>query len=68
MKLEYSKLRGKIIEKYGTQGNFAAAAGVSEISVSRKMAGKTSFSKYDMETWCDLLDIDRKDVGIYFFA
>lgn len=33
MPYQYDKLRGRIIEKYGTQGNFAKALGLSSNSV-----------------------------------
>ena len=38
----YNKLRGRIIEKYGTQEKFARELGVSKNSLSLKMNGKTS--------------------------
>ena len=67
MDFKYSKLRGRIVEKYGTQGRFAKAVGQSEISISRKMTGQTEFSKEDMKKWCNLLDIEYSEVGEYFF-
>ena len=40
MSFNHNKLRGKIIEKYGTQGAFAKALGVSERTLSLKINGK----------------------------
>lgn len=64
----YAKLRGRIIEKYGTQENFCKELGLSSVSVSKKMTGKTSFSQADIIKWCSLLDIDLKDVGLFFYT
>ena len=67
-KYEYNKLRGRIVEKYGTQSSFAEKIGISETALSRKMQGKIGISQEDMEKWADLLDIDRKEFPEYFFA
>jgi hypothetical protein len=68
MPYKYSKLRGRIIEKFGTLGNFAEAIGLSRVSVSSKMQCKTGFSQEDIELWSSLLDIDKKDIGSFYFA
>ena len=47
----YVKLRGRIIEKYGTLGRFADEVGLSRVSVSKKMNGESQFSKNDIVTW-----------------
>ena len=65
---KYAKLRGRIKEKYGTQGKFAVALGLSPVSVSRKLTGKVPFTSDDIEKWCKLLEIPIKDAGLYFFA
>lgn len=36
----YNKLRGRIIEKFGTQEKFAKAVGISENSLSKKCSVK----------------------------
>lgn len=64
----YNKLRGRIIEKYGTQEKFARELGVSKNSLSLKMNGKTSFSQDDVKRWCELLSIKMDDIGDYFFT
>ena len=66
--LTYQKLRGRIIEKYGTQERFCEELGISQTSMSKKMTGKTGFSQKDIINWCELLDIDLKEVGSYFYA
>ena len=65
---EYNKLRGKIVEKYGTQKKFAEALGISENALSLKMNCKTEFSQSDMDTCAKLLGISVDEYGSYFFA
>lgn len=65
---KYAKLKGKIIEKFGTEGRFAAALGKNLNTVSRKLNGKVSFSSYDIEKWCSALDIPIEEAGSYFFT
>lgn len=65
---EYSKLRGRIVEKYRTFDAFAEALGVSRVTVSLKMNGKSGFSQEDIEEWSDKLDIRVSEYGAYFFA
>lgn len=68
MLYNYNKLRGRIVEKYGTQDKFAEAVGMTRQGVSMKMRGKTSFSQVDIQKWCDLLDIKTDQIAEYFFA
>lgn len=64
----YRKLRGRIVEKYRTQTNFAQAVGISKNAMSRKMSGQVRLSQQDMIQWAELLDIHKKDFGDYFFT
>lgn len=63
----YRKLKGRIVEKYGSQKNFAEAIHISENALSRKMSGKTGLSQADIAEWIELLDIDKDAIGEYFF-
>lgn len=65
---EYRKLRGLIVEKFGTQEKFALKLGVSSISVNRKLNCATGFSQKDIEEWSDALGISKEDYPAYFFA
>jgi transcriptional regulator with XRE-family HTH domain len=64
----YRKLKGKIIEKFGSQDAFAKALGVSKQSVSKKMNGRTYFNQEDIITWSDLLGIELNEAGAYYFT
>ena len=68
MKFDYSKLRGKIIEKYGSQTAFAKEFGISKNVFSKKMNNKTRFNPDDMIKIVKMLDIPEKDINTYFFA
>lgn len=66
MSFEYKKLRGRIIEKYGSLQRFAEELDISYVAVSKKMNGKTGFSQKDMIIWCEKLDIDINDAPLFF--
>ena len=68
MSLKYAKLRGRIVEKFGTQDAFREQIGISKTAMSNKMTGKTGFSQNDIIKWCELLSIDMQNVSEYFFA
>ena len=68
MSFDYSKLRGKIVEKYGNQSNFASALGISENTLSLKMNNKVRFTTDDITTISRLLEINAGEIGRYFFA
>ena len=68
MGYSYDKLRGKIIEKYGSQENFAKELNLSSNSISKKMTGKTGFSQKDIVEWSKLLEIEPADYNEYFFT
>ena len=42
---DYSKLRGRIIEKLGTIKNYAKAINLSETSISNKLSNRIAFSQ-----------------------
>ena len=61
-------MSGKIVEKYGTQYNFAIALGLSERSLSLKLNNKVGWRDEEMERAIDLLDLDLNDIPAYFFT
>lgn len=67
MAYDYSKLTGRIIEKFGTRKRFAEELGLSEVSMSNKLNGKSGFSQAEITTWGKTLGIAEKDFGLYFF-
>lgn len=65
---EYRKLRGRIVEKYGTFNAFFEKLTITNIQASKKINGRAGFSQKDIVEWCGLLEIDLKDVGQFFYA
>lgn len=68
MPYDYSKLLGRITEKYGSQAKFATALELSERSLSLKLNGKTGFRQQEIDKACELLDVSKTDIPMYFFA
>lgn len=68
MPYNYSKLLGRITEKFGTQGSFAEAISLSERTVSLKLNGKVGWKQSEIAKACELLNIKAKDIHDYFFA
>lgn len=66
---DYSKLKGRITEKFGSQKNFAIACGYAENTVSNKLSGKMKISTDDIVNWSkpELLDIPSVEIPEYFF-
>lgn len=67
MSFDFGKLRGRIVEKYGTQTAFVKAFGVSENTFSRKMNNKVRFNSDDIIRIIKMLDIPEQEINLYFF-
>lgn len=67
MIFNYSKLRGRIREKFGTEGAFASAMGISTVSLSGRLNNKLSFEQPEMIKAGKLLDIPIEELAFYFF-
>ena len=69
MAFDYSKLRGRIIEKFGSQAAFAIALGRPENTISRKLNGGIAISTQDIREWSeeDILNIPADQYHEYFF-
>jgi hypothetical protein len=70
MAFDYSKLRGRIVEKFGSISAFAEAYGITSVSMSMKLNGKIAFSQDDIMKMStpEFLDIQPKEIHEYFFA
>ena len=65
--MERRKLRGLIIEKYGTIGAFCEAVGFSRVTATNVLLGRTTPSAKHLLEWCRTLGIEKKDIGIFFY-
>lgn len=68
MSFDYSKLRGRIKEKYETQAAFAKDLGISERTLSLKMRGKRAWTQGEIDRAIFLLELSEKDIPEYFFT
>lgn len=66
MAFDYRKLRGKIVEKYGSQSEFSVVMGLSERTLSLKMNSKVPWKQKEICKAASLLDISDGDIGDYF--
>lgn len=67
MSFNYDKLRGKIVEVFGSQRKFAKAMGWSERTLSLKLNGVRSWKQPDICKAIRLLHLKESDIPIYFF-
>lgn len=65
---DYSKLRGKIKEMFGTQAKFAKAMGMSTVTLSAKLNGTVQFTAPEMNKACEVLGVSVEFIPLYFFT
>ena len=68
MTYNYSKLRGRIVEKFGTSKNFAEQVGISTTHLSNILNNKNELTRSNIVEWANVLDIPDAEIGEYFFA
>lgn len=68
MAFDYSKLSGRIVEKFGTRLKFASKIGMKESTLIRKLNNQSSFK--DSEIWeiCEKLKLKKNKIPEYFFS
>lgn len=67
MEFNYNKLRGRIVEKFGTQRDFASKIQCSEHSLSYKLSNKTAWKQDEIVRIINVLDLTTEDIPTYFF-
>ena len=67
---EYSKLRGRIIEKLGNLKTYAELLGISDTALSNKLSNKVPFNQDEIlkSMGKEALDIEATEVSQYFFT
>ena len=68
MTFDMRKLKGKIVEKYGTQDKIAVDLGLSPTTLSFKLNGKSEFSQGETAKIAELLNLAPEDFSAYFFT
>lgn len=62
------KLKGRIVELFGSQRAFSDKIGLTEQSITAKLNGRSQFSQADIVKWCTALEIEKDEVADYFFT
>ena len=68
MAYDFSKLLGRITEKFGTQTKFASAMGWSERTNSIKLNSIVDWKQSDILRACKILEIGMEEIPTYFFT
>lgn len=66
--MNYSKLRGKIVEKFRTQSAFAKAMGINPTTINNKLNNKNQWTSGEISKACELLGIPLSEAHEYFFC
>ena len=64
---DYSKLRGKIREKYKSETKFAHKVDMTPASLSSKLKQKTDFTSIEIHKMAIELEIPKTRIPEYFF-
>lgn len=64
---EFSKLRGRIKELYGSESKLAEVMNVSKQILNKKLNGKVRMTAEDIEVFSYLLKIPATEIPSYFF-
>lgn len=65
---DYSKLRGRIVEKYGSIEAFSNDLNISKVSISKKLNNKIGISRDEIIEWSTKLEISPDEYGVFYFA
>lgn len=65
---DFSKLRGKIKEIYGSQSAFASDISMNDATLSNKLNNNVEFTSKEILIACNLLKIPVNEVNEYFFT
>jgi hypothetical protein len=68
MEFDFSKLQGRIVEKFGTRTAFAEKWGKTDRYLSDRLNNKIVMDMVDIHEMCELLDINCVDIPVYFFT
>ena len=65
---DYSKLLGRIKEKYGTRENLVEKITISITSLNLRLNNKLKFDQQDIKELCEALEIEESEITAYFFT
>lgn len=65
---DYSKLKGRIVEKKENQENLANEIGITKTTLNFKLNNKIAFKQSEIILLSNLLDISKDEISEYFFT
>lgn len=68
MKFSTAKLRGRIVELFGTIDNFAENAGYTRQFISLYLNHKSTLNQVTILKWAKSLNIGDDEITTYFFT
>ena len=66
-KYDFSKLKGRIIEVFGTRKDFGKAMKWSNVTTTSRVNGASQWKQDEIDKAVELLHIDAAEIGEYFF-
>ena len=67
IEFDYSKLRGRIVEKIGSLMEFSNLVGISPTSLNDRLQSRIAFTQRDIFKAIEILEISDDDISEYFF-
>lgn len=64
----FRRLKGRIVEMYGSAARFASAMGMNKAVLSARLTGRTPFLQGEIWYACILLRIKKEEIGDFFFC
>ena len=68
MNYDYSKLRGRIVEYFGSQTYFAKSLNLTKETLNKKLNNRVKFTQDEIRIMIDRLDIKKVEIEDYFFT
>lgn len=68
MAFDFSRLRGRIVEKFGSCDRLAAAMGRSKVWMSSRLNNVVQWRAEEMREAAALLEIPAEDIPAYFLT
>jgi len=70
IEFDFSKLRGRIVERFGNNANFCDVVGMSVQRLSARLNNRAQFQPVEIKLFCkpEYLDIADSEIPAYFFA
>lgn len=67
LEFNYSKLKGRIVEKFGSQASFIDNISMSEVTFIKKIKNGY-FNQKEIDEIINVLDLTVDDIPYYFFV